>query len=99
MAWRAPSPDGALSVTLPGGGEWTGAPRDVFAELNRQDPRRWRDGESPAIGNFKATPLMTRTLLVYALTAGSSRGGPPTRFPNWWRWRYPTRGRGLGTGD
>ncbi len=51
VAWRAPSPDGALSVTLPGGGEWTAPPQEVFAELTRQDPRRWRDGESPAIGN------------------------------------------------
>jgi quinoprotein glucose dehydrogenase len=63
IAWRVPSPDASLSVTLPDGGEWTGAPQDIFAELNRQDPRRWRDGDSPAIGNFKATPLMVNGVL------------------------------------
>jgi quinoprotein glucose dehydrogenase len=63
IAWRVPSPDASLSVTLPDGGEWTGAPQDVFAELNRQDPRRWRDGDPPAIGNFKATPLMVDGVL------------------------------------
>jgi quinoprotein glucose dehydrogenase len=63
VAWRAPSPDAALSVTVPGGGEWTGPPQQIFAELNRQDPQRWRDGEPPAIGNFKATPLMVDGVL------------------------------------
>ena len=63
VAWRAPSPDARLSVTLPGGGEWSGPPREVFAELNRQDPRRWRDGDPPILGNFKATPLMVGGVL------------------------------------
>lgn len=58
MAWRAKSPDALLSMTMPGGGEWTGRPRDVFDELNRLDPERWRDGEAPFVNNFKATPLM-----------------------------------------
>lgn len=58
VIWRVPSPDSRLSVTLPAGGEWSGPPQAVFAELNRQDPRRWRDGDPPILGNFKATPLM-----------------------------------------
>ena len=58
VAWRAPSPDGVLTMTMPGGGEWTSDARAVFAELSRLDPPRWRDGQPPIIGNFKATPLM-----------------------------------------
>ena len=63
VVWRVPSPDAQLSVATPGGGEWTGQPADVFAELNRLDPSRWRDGVSPIIANFKATPLMVGGLL------------------------------------
>ena len=39
VAWSAPSPDAYLSVSTPGGGEWSGQPADVFAELTRLDPR------------------------------------------------------------
>jgi quinoprotein glucose dehydrogenase len=63
VGWRVPTPDARLSVTLAGGGEWSGPPREVFAELNRQDPRRWRDGDPPILGNFKATPLMVGGVL------------------------------------
>ena len=43
-AWRAPSPDAMLSLTLPEGGEWTADFKTIFGELNRLDPKRWRDG-------------------------------------------------------
>jgi quinoprotein glucose dehydrogenase len=58
LGWRAKSPDAVLSLTLPGGGEWTADFKDIFAELNRLDPKRWRDAAPPFVGNFKATPLM-----------------------------------------
>jgi len=58
VAWRTPSPDAMLSVTLPNGGEWSGGFDAVFAELNKLDPNRWRDGDEPIVGNYKATPLM-----------------------------------------
>ncbi len=58
LAWRAPSPDGVLSLTMPDGSEWTADAKTIFAELNRLDPKRWRDGQPPAINNYKATPLM-----------------------------------------
>ena len=32
--------------------------KQVFAELNRLDPKRWRDAAPPFVTNFKATPLM-----------------------------------------
>ena len=58
IAWRATTPDATLSVTLPDGGEWRAGARTIFDELNRRDPKRWRDGQPPFINNFKATPLM-----------------------------------------
>jgi len=58
LAWRAPSPDAVLSMTLPSGGEWTAEGRLIFDELKRIDPKRWRDNQSPFTQNFKATPLM-----------------------------------------
>ncbi|MGD9904124.1 MAG: pyrroloquinoline quinone-dependent dehydrogenase [Vicinamibacterales bacterium] len=65
VRWRTPSPDGRLSVTMPGGGEWSGPPPAVFAELNRQDAKRWRDGDPPILANLKATPLMVGGRLFF----------------------------------
>lgn len=58
VAWRAKSPDGFLSLTLPDGSEWSADSKTIFDELNRLDPKRWRDGQPPFVANFKATPLM-----------------------------------------
>jgi quinoprotein glucose dehydrogenase len=58
VAWRAKSPDGFLSITLPDGSEWSADSKTIFDELNRLDPKRWRDGQPPFVQNYKATPLM-----------------------------------------
>ena len=58
VAWRAKSPDGFLSITLPDGSEWSADAKTIFNELNRLDPKRWRDGQPPFVQNYKATPLM-----------------------------------------
>ncbi|MDO8680459.1 MAG: pyrroloquinoline quinone-dependent dehydrogenase [Acidobacteriota bacterium] len=58
LAWRVKSPDGFLSVTLPDGSEWSADSKTIFDELNRLDPKRWRDGQPPFVQNYKATPLM-----------------------------------------
>jgi glucose dehydrogenase len=58
LAWRAKSPDGFLSLTLPNGSEWSADSKTIFDELNRLDPKRWRDAQPPFVANFKATPLM-----------------------------------------
>ena len=63
LAWRAKSPDNLLSLTLPGGGELVATSRTIFDQLKALDPRRWRDNESPYVGNFKATPLMVGSRL------------------------------------
>jgi glucose dehydrogenase len=63
IAWRAKSPDGFLSLTLPDGSEWSADSKAIFDELNRLDPKRWRDGQPPFVGNFKATPLMVGGVL------------------------------------
>jgi len=58
IAWRAKSPDGFLSMTLPDGTEWAADAKSIFEELSRIDPKRWRDNQPPFIQNYKATPLM-----------------------------------------
>ena len=58
IAWRAKSPDAFLSMTLPDGSEWWADSKAIFGELNRIDPKRWRDGQPPFVQNYKATPLM-----------------------------------------
>ena len=63
IAWRWQSADGFLSQTDPGGGEWWADSRLIFEALNEEDPDRWRDGQPPSIGNFKATPLMVGGVL------------------------------------
>ena len=55
IAWRWRSADAVLSLTMPDGSEWRADSRLIFAELNRRDPERWRDGQPPTITNFKAT--------------------------------------------
>ena len=42
----------------------------IFDELNRIDPKRWRDGQPPFVQNYKATPLMVNGT-VYVNTAAS----------------------------
>ena len=58
IAWRMNSPDGFLSLTLPDGTEWSADSKAIFDELNRLDPKRWRDGQPPFVQNYKVTPLM-----------------------------------------
>lgn len=58
IAWRMKSPDGFLSMTLPDGTEWSADSKAIFDELNRIDPKRWRDGQPPFVQNYKVTPLM-----------------------------------------
>ena len=65
VAWRTKSPDGFLSMTLPGGTEWSAESRMIFDELRRLDPKRWRDGDPPILTNFKATPLMVGGTLYF----------------------------------
>ena len=69
-AWRVPSPDAFLSMTLPDGSEWSADSKLIFAELMRTDPKRWRDNQPPFVQNFKATPLMVGGTL-YLNTAAS----------------------------
>lgn len=70
LAWRAKSPDGFLSLTLPDGSEWSADSKAIFDELNRIDPKRWRDGQPPFVQNYKATPLMVNGT-IYVNTAAS----------------------------
>jgi len=60
VAWRWKSADGFLSRTIPGRGEVWASSRVIFDELNKQNPKLWRDQQPPILGNLKATPLMVR---------------------------------------
>ena len=63
--WHAKTPDALLSVTMPGGGEWTGGSGDIFGQLKLTDPKRWRGNANPLTGNFKATPLMVNGTMYF----------------------------------
>ncbi len=95
VAWNAPSPDAHLSVTMPGGGEWAGQPADVFAELIRLDPERWRDSDPPILANFKATPLMVGGVLY--LNTPTSVGAAFDAATGRQRWVYNPKSYEAGT--
>ena len=58
IAWSWQSADAYVSKTTPDGGEWRAASDVIFEALDREDPERWRDRQSPYTNNLKATPLM-----------------------------------------
>ena len=95
VAWRAPSPDGQLSVSTPGGGSWSGPPAAVFAELQRRDPTRWRDNEPPNVNNYKATPLMVDGLLF--VNTPTSVGAAYDAATGRLRWTYDPKSYEAGT--
>jgi len=95
IAWRAKTPDASLSMTLPGGGEWVSTPAEIFAELKRIDPNRWRDGAAPFTGNFKATPIMIGGTLY--LNSPSSVGAALDAATGATRWTYNPKSYEAGT--
>ena len=58
VRWRWKSADAFLSRTAPGAGEVWASSRQIFDLLRKDDPKRWRDDQSPSLANLKATPLM-----------------------------------------
>jgi quinoprotein glucose dehydrogenase len=95
VAWRTKSPDASLSMTLPGGGEWEADFKSIFDELNRLDPRRWRDAQPPFVGNFKATPLMVNGVLY--LNSPASVGAALDARTGAVRWVYNPKSYEAGT--
>jgi len=95
IAWRAKSPDAMLSLTLPNGGELTADFKTIFDELNRLDPKRWRDGAAPFITNFKATPLMVNGTLY--LNSPTSVGMALDAKTGAVRWMYNPKSYESGT--
>ena len=95
IAWRAQSPDALLSLTRPGGGEWQADFKSIFDELNRINPRRWREGQPPFVGNFKATPLMVNGLLY--LNSPASVGAALDAKTGAVRWVYNPKSYEAGT--
>ena len=95
LAWRVKTPDAVLSMTLPNGAEWTASSAAIFAELNRIDPKRWRDRQPPFVGNFKATPLMVGGTLY--LNSPSSVGAAYDARTGAVRWIYNPKSYEAGT--
>jgi quinoprotein glucose dehydrogenase len=95
IAWRTKSPDGVLSLTLPGGALWSADARSVFDELNRLDPKRWRGKQAPSIANFKATPLMVNGTLYFntPLSIGAAADARTGSI----KWTYNPRSYEAGT--
>jgi quinoprotein glucose dehydrogenase len=95
IAWRTKSPDAMLTMSIPGGGEWMADSKTIFAELNRIDPRRWRDGAPPFTSNFKATPLMVGGVLY--LNSPTSVGEAVDAATGATRWVYNPKSYESGT--
>jgi quinoprotein glucose dehydrogenase len=84
LAWRMKSPDAFLSMTLPDGSEWHADSKAIFDELNRIDPKRWRDRQPPFVQNYKATPLMVGgTLYVNTPASVGAAYDARTGVPKW----------------
>ena len=95
VAWRTKSPDGFLSLTLPDGTEWHADSKTIFDELNRIDPKRWRDGQPPFVQNYKATPLMIGGTLY--VNTPSSVGAAYDARTGALKWIYNPRSYEAGT--
>ncbi|OFW00341.1 MAG: hypothetical protein A3I61_07060 [Acidobacteria bacterium RIFCSPLOWO2_02_FULL_68_18] len=95
VAWRARTPDAVLTMTLSNGAEWTAGAREIFAELNRLNPKRWRDGQPPFVSNFKATPLMVGGTLY--LNSPSSVAAAYDARTGAVRWLYNPKSYEAGT--
>jgi quinoprotein glucose dehydrogenase len=95
IAWRRPSPDAFLSMTLPDGSEWHAGSKAIFDELNRLDPKRWRDGQPPFVQNYKATPLMVRGTLY--VNTPSSVGAAYDATTGALKWIYNPKSYEAGT--
>ena len=93
--WRAKSPDGFLSLTLPDGTEWSADSKTIFDELNRLDPKRWRDGQPPFVQNYKATPLMVNGTLY--VNTPSSVGAAYDARTGALKWVYNPKSYEAGT--
>ena len=65
VAWRWKSVDAYVSKTV-AGGEWWSKSSDVFDDLQKDNPNRWRDKSAPWMDNLKATPLMVGGVLYLA---------------------------------
>jgi quinoprotein glucose dehydrogenase len=95
IAWQSKSPDLFLSVTMPGGGEWYTNSKLIFGELNRLEPKRWRESAPPFVSNFKATPLMVNGVLY--LNTPSSVGFALDAKTGMTRWVYNPKSYEAGT--
>ena len=67
IAFRWKSVDGLINKTV-AGGEWWSSSTNIFDDLQKENPDRWRGGREPRLASLKATPLMIDGVL-YIVTA------------------------------
>jgi quinoprotein glucose dehydrogenase len=73
VVWRWKTVDEFLSKKV-AGGEWWAKSEEIFADLQQDDPNRWRDKRAPWNDALKATPLMAGGMLYLATPLSVAAG-------------------------
>jgi len=94
IVWRWQTADAFLSKSQ-SGGQWWSDRAAIFAELQSEDPDRWRAGRNPLISNLKATPLMVDRMLY--LNTPLSQGVALDAATGRTRWIYNPKSYESGT--
>ena len=65
VAWEWVTVDRHISLTTPGGGEWTAPLNTVVDALVEETPDLYRTGHRPILSRLQATPLMVDGILYF----------------------------------
>ena len=65
LAWEWTTVDRHLSLTTPGGGEWSAPLNDIVDALVEETPDLYRPGHRPILSRLQATPLMVDGVLYF----------------------------------
>ena len=65
LAWEWTSADRQVSMTTPGGGEWSAPLATIVDALEEATPNLYRTGHRPSATGFQSTPLMVGGVLYF----------------------------------
>ena len=65
LAWEWTSVDRQVSLTTPGGGEWSAPLATIVDALEEATPNLYRTGHRPSATGFQSTPLMVGGVLYF----------------------------------
>ena len=65
LAWEWTSADRRVSMTTPGGGEWSAPLATIVDALEEATPNLYRTGHRPSATGFQSTPLMVGGVLYF----------------------------------